>query len=66
MSADPYKYTVDGEKVTLDEIVARLPHMKRPTVRKRINNGHRTWAALGADTIIAAKDQRKRFMRSSV
>ena len=28
----PYRYTVDGEKVTLDDIVARCPLVSRQTL----------------------------------
>jgi len=41
-----FKYTVDGEKVTLDEIVARCPLVSRATVSNRVRLGWRTWAEL--------------------
>ncbi len=41
-----YKYTVDGEKVTLDEIAARCPLVSRSLVSNRIRLGWRTWAEL--------------------
>lgn len=45
-SMNSYKYTVDGEKVTLDEIAARCPLVSRATVSNRIRLGWRTWAEL--------------------
>mgnify|MGYP000567799484 FL=1 len=41
-----YRYTVDGEKVTLDEIVTRCPLVSRQTVSDRVRRGLRTWAEL--------------------
>lgn len=41
-----YRYTVDGEKVTLDEIAARCPLVSRQTVSDRVRRGQRTWAEL--------------------
>jgi len=48
-----FRYTVDGEKVTLDEIVARVPKdsagcplVSRSLVSNRIRLGWRTWAEL--------------------
>ena len=45
MSKD-YQYTVDGEKVTLDEIVSRCPLVSRSTISNRVRTGWRTWAEL--------------------
>ena len=45
MSKD-YKYTVDGEKVTLDEIAARCLLVSRATISNRVRTGWRTWAEL--------------------
>lgn len=42
----PCRYTVDGELVTLDEIVARCPLVSRATVSNRVRLGWRTWAEL--------------------
>ncbi len=41
-----YQYTVDGEKVTLDEIVSRCPLVSRATIGNRVRAGWRTWAEL--------------------
>lgn len=41
-----FRYTVDGEKVTLDEIAARCPLVSRATVSNRVRLGWRTWAEL--------------------
>lgn len=41
-----YRYTVDGERVTLDEIVARCPLVSRSTIGNRVRLGWRTWAEL--------------------
>lgn len=67
MNAHPYKYTVDGEKVTMHEIVKRLPGVIPQTVRKRINAGLRTWAELGATPIqgnaAAVNESKSRMQR---
>ncbi len=56
MSKD-YKYTVDGDKVTLDEIAARCPLVSRSTVSNRVRLGWRTWAELmkGPDKVQSAR-----------
>ena len=45
MSKD-YQYTVDGDKVTIDEIAARCPLVSRSTISNRVRTGWRTWAEL--------------------
>lgn len=59
MSKD-YKYTIEGEKLTLDEVRARIPEIKPETVKKRIEAGHRTWEALKMDPKLSALAYRRR------
>ena len=54
-----YKYTVDGEKVTLDEIVARCPLVSRATVSNRVRLGWRTWAELSKEPDAVQQARRK-------
>ena len=54
-----YRYTVDGEKVTLDEIVARCPLVSRQTVSDRVRRGHRTWAELSKKPDAVQQARRK-------
>lgn len=54
-----YQYTVDGEKVTLDEIVARCPLVSRATVSNRIRTGWRTWAELSRKPDVVQSNRRK-------
>lgn len=44
--SEPYRYTVDGEKVTLDEIKARCPDVAAKVVQRRVSYGIRTWRDL--------------------
>lgn len=46
-AVETYAYSVDGERLTLAEIRARLPHISPEIVRRRVNAGLRTWAELG-------------------
>jgi len=55
---DGYRYTIEGEHLTLGEIVARVPTVKADTVRDRIHRGARTWAALSLPPGIGAKQRR--------
>lgn len=54
-----YQYTVDGEKVTLDEIVARCPLISLATVSNRIRLGWRTWAELSKKPDVVQSNRRK-------
>ena len=54
-----YRYTVDGERVTLDEIVARCPLVSRQTVSDRVRRGQRTWAELGKKPDAVQQARRK-------
>jgi hypothetical protein len=56
-----YRYTIEGEKLTLDEIRARLPHIRPATVRTRISAGLRTWGALAMSPAEGARVARKRL-----
>ena len=58
MSND-YQYTVDGDKVTLDEIVARCPLVSRATVSNRVRLGWRTWAELSKRPDVVQSNRRK-------
>lgn len=54
-----YRYTVDGEKVTLDEIVARCPLVSRSLVSNRIRLGWRTWAELSKKPDVVQSNRRR-------
>lgn len=42
-----YQYTIEGEKLTLAEIVARIPNVCSYAVRRRVAHyGLRTWSDL--------------------
>ena len=58
MSKD-YWYTVDGEKVTLDEICAKYPKIARATMSNRVRLGWRTWAELGKPAQANAEANRR-------
>lgn len=62
MAVDTYRYTVEGEKLTMAEIVARVleahPKLKASTIRKRVIAGLRTWRLLGQSA--AEGDERRR------
>lgn len=53
------RYTVDGEKVTLDEIVARCPLVSRATVSNHVRLGWRTWADLSKRPDVVQSKRRK-------
>jgi len=54
-----YRYTVDGEKVTLDEIVTRCPLVSRAAVSNRVRLGWRTWAELSKKPDAVQQARRK-------
>jgi len=54
-----FRYTVDGEKVTLDEIVARCPLVSRSTISNRVRLGWRTWAELSKRPDVVQSNRRK-------
>ena len=54
-----FRYTVDGEKVTLDEIAARCPLVSRATVSNRVRLGWRTWAELSKRPDVVQSNRRK-------
>ena len=56
-----FKYTIDGEKFTFNEICALVPGISRATMNNRILRGWRTWSELKMPTSDAAKIQRKKF-----
>jgi len=58
-SMKDFRYTVDGEKVTLDEIVARCPLVSRATVSNRVRLGWRTWAELSKRPDVVQSNRRK-------
>lgn len=55
-----YKYTVDGEKVTFDEICLRCPGVSRSVLNNRVRLSWRTWKELQKPPS-AANMSRKRF-----
>lgn len=58
-----YQYTVDGEKVTLDEIVSRCPLVSRQTVSNRVRLGWRTWADLSKRPSVVQSNRRNGVRR---
>lgn len=62
MNGSPYAYTVEGEKLTRVQIVERvlliMPALKPDTIRKRIDDGVRTWDGLAADPARGVKSRR--------
>ena len=65
-SMKDFRYTVDGEKVTLDEIAARVPKdsagcplVSRATVSNRVRLGWRTWAELSKKPDVVQSNRRK-------
>lgn len=55
----PFRYTVDGDLVTLDEIVARCPLVSRSTISNRVRLGWRTWADLSKRPDVVQSNRRK-------
>lgn len=59
---DAWRYTVEGEKLTVGEIIARVrgasPSLSAGTIRKRVSAGLRTWAQLGRDAITGVRERR--------
>ncbi len=68
MSAE-YRYTIEGEKLTLAEIKDRVytqnPALTRDKVKARIDAGKRTWAELTMDPA-AAKRQAPRVFKQGM
>lgn len=61
VAAEPYRYTVDGERVTLDEIVARCSAIKPQTVKRRVEmQGMRTWSDLQRAVVAGYRSSQKR------
>lgn len=58
MSKD-YRFTVDGQLVTLDDICAKFPKIPRATLTNRIRYGWRTWAELGKPAQANAEAKRR-------
>ena len=56
-----FKYTVDGEKVTFDEICERCPKINRAVLNNRIRLGWRTWAELQKPAATPKKRKGKPF-----
>lgn len=52
-------YTIEGEKFSLDDVIARLPNIKRDTIIRRLRSGLRTWAELSKDPKVAALENRR-------
>lgn len=68
MAVDTYRYTVEGEKLTMAEIVARVleahPKLKVSTIRKRVIAGLRTWRLLGQSAAAGDAQRRESIRRS--
>lgn len=58
-----FKYTVDGEKVTFNEICTRCPNVTRDVLYNRVRLGWRTWKELQlpAQTKAQAMARRKKL-----
>lgn len=52
-----YLWPIEGEQLTIDEICARFPGIKRCTIISRINHGDRTWAKLGRPVGVVTEKQ---------
>lgn len=50
-----YQYTIEGEKLTMIEIIRKIPEIQADTLRLRINRGVRTWEGLREDPKAARK-----------
>lgn len=64
-----WRYTIEGEKLTMGEIIARVlaahPKLKADTIRKRVTAGFRTWRLLGQSAAAGAAARRDRI-RSAI
>ena len=60
-----FKYTVDGEKVTFDEICARITNINRSVFKYRVNAGWRTWKELGRSTAKTLAEARATYKRQT-
>lgn len=56
-----FKYTVDGEKVTFDEICARCPGVNRSVLNNRIRLSWRTWKELQKPAATQSKRKGKPY-----
>lgn len=54
-----YLWPIEGEQLTIDEIVARCPNIARATVKTRIECGDRTWARLQRPSGVRTAEQKK-------
>lgn len=65
MATDTWQYTIEGEKLTMGEIVARVlaehPRLKADTIRKRVTAGVRTWRLLGQSAAAGAEARRQKI-----
>lgn len=60
--AQARQYNVDGEDVSLEEILLRTK-LARGTIRGRLEKGMRTWASLGEDPQRARKRNQNNLRR---
>ena len=64
-----WRYTVEGEKLTMGEIVARViaahPTLMPSTIRKRVNAGLREWTHLTRPAAVGSA-QRRAAIRLSI
>jgi hypothetical protein len=65
VAVDTWQYTIEGEKLTMGEIVARVlaehPRLKADTIRKRVVAGVRTWRLLGQSAAAGAEARRQKI-----
>jgi len=59
VKAAGYRYTIEGELLTIAEIVARVPGIKPDTVRDRVDRGARTWVLLTRPPGVGRQKQRE-------
>lgn len=68
MADADWRYTIEGEKLTAAEAVARVladhPKLKADTIRKRLKAGVRTWRLLCQSAAAGLKARRDEIRRS--
>lgn len=61
--SESYRYTIEGEKLTMVEIISRVPEIQADTIRARVNRGVRTWDGLRQSSKAAIQAERDRQRR---
>jgi hypothetical protein len=69
MAGEAWRYTIEGEKLTAEEVITRVladhPKLKADTIRKRLRAGVRTWRLL-CQTAAAGQLARRSQIRMSI